>query len=138
MIGVKEIGIVLMPPVGILPGAVALVVAILVEPKRVHHGPFRMIAVEPHDVVLMPASRAMPLVTVVVSAPSGLSGSAVVARAVIALVAVSWAWAVIAGAATILRERRRCHPERQDRARHDKRLSEFVFDQFDFHKKRMS
>jgi hypothetical protein len=36
-----------------------------------------------------------------------------------------------------LRERRRRHAERQDRARQDNRLSEFVFDQFDFHKKRM-
>src|SRR5208282_5944284 len=104
MIGVEKIRIVLMPPVGILPGAVALVVAILDEPQRVHHGPFRMILVEPHDVVLMPPSRAVPLVIIVVCAPSGFSGSAVIARA------------VIAGA--ILCERRRCHPERQDYAGH--------------------
>src|SRR5271156_667529 len=106
MIGVKEIGIVLMPPVGILPGAVALVVAILVEPQRIHHRPFRMIAVEPHDVVPMPPSRAMPPVTVVVGAPSGFAGSTVVALAAIARAVV--ARAVIAGAGTILRERRRC------------------------------
>src|SRR5271155_4596150 len=104
MIGVEEIRIVLMPPVGILPGAVALVVAVLAEPQGVHEAPFGMMGVEPHDVVLMPPSRAAPGVPAVVVAPSGLSGSTVVAGA------------VIARARTVLRERRRRHPERQDRA----------------------
>src|SRR6202035_2088309 len=92
MIGVEEIRIVLMPPVGVVPVVVVVVVAILVEPTRVHRGPLRMIAVEPHNLMLMPPSRAMPAVVVVVSAPSGLSrsavvaGSAVIARSVIAVV----------------------------------------------------
>src|SRR5271167_2914363 len=102
MIAVEEIRIVLMPPVRVVPGAVVVVVAILIKPLRVHHGPFGMMPVEPHDLILMPPSRAAPAVAVVVRAPSGLSGSAVVARA------------VIAGTGTVLRERRRCHPQRED------------------------
>src|SRR5271170_5353449 len=84
MIGVEEIRIVLMPPICVLPGAVVVIVAILVEPHRVHEAPLRMIGVEPHDVVLMPPAGAAPGVIAIVSAPSGLSWSAVVARAVIA------------------------------------------------------
>src|SRR5271170_1638039 len=109
MIGVEEVGIVLMPPIRILPGAVVVVIAILVEPQRIHHGPFRMMPVEPHDVVLMPPSRASPLVIVVVSAPAGLSGSAVIAGTVVTLSAVAGgrAWFV-------LRECRCRYSERQN------------------------
>src|SRR5580658_10579326 len=88
MIGVEEIRIVLMPPICVLPGAVVVVVAILAEPHRVHEAPLRMIGVEPHDVVLMPPTGAAPGVIAIVSAPSGLSWSAVVTGAHISLAAV--------------------------------------------------
>src|SRR5271167_1578994 len=93
MIGVEKIRIVLMPPICVLPGAVVVVVAILGEPQGVHKTPLRMIGVEPHDVVLMPPAGAAPRMIAIVSAPSGLSRSAVVSGA------------IVAGA--ILRERRR-------------------------------
>src|SRR5579862_423206 len=134
MIGVEEIRIVLMPPVGVVPVVVVVVVAILVLPERIHHRPFRMIAVEPHDVVPMPPPRAVPLMTVVVSAPSGLSGSTVVALAAIARPVI--ARTVIAGPGTILSERRRRDGKRQNRARQRNRLFEFVL-QFYLHKKQL-
>src|ERR1700734_2895325 len=95
MIGVEEIRVVLMPPIRVLPGTVVVVVAILAEPHRVHEAPLRMMGVEPHDVVLMPPAGAAPGVITIVSAPSGLSWSAVVTRA------------VVTGTGAILRERRR-------------------------------
>src|ERR1700683_2787803 len=109
MIGVEEIRIVLMPPICVLPGAVVVVVAILVEPERVHEAPLRMIGVEPHDVVLVPPAGAAPGVIAIVGPPSGLSRSAVIARAHISLAAIAGAGALVAGAGTgaILRERRR-------------------------------
>src|SRR5208337_5266744 len=105
MIGVEEVRIVLMPPICVLPVAVVVVVAILGEPQRVHEAPLRMIGVEPHDVVLMPPAGAAPGVVTIVSAPSGLSRSAVIARAVITLAAIARAGTFVAGAGAILRER---------------------------------
>src|SRR5271154_3023961 len=124
MIGVEEIRIVLMPPICVLPGAVVVVVAILGEPERVHEAPLRMIGVEPHDVVLMPPAGAAPGVITIVSAPSGLSRSAVVARA------------VIAGAGAILRERRRRDRERENSTRQGDRVAQSLF-QFHFHKRQI-
>src|SRR5580704_3840567 len=102
MIGVEEVGVVLMPPVGTTPRIVVIVVAILGEPYRVHHGPFRMSGIEPLDVVPMPPSGAPPVVTIVICAPSCLSGCSVVASP------------------GKLRERRCSHCERQKHAGHGK------------------
>ena len=111
-----------MPPVGVVPVVVVVVVAILIEPLRVHHGPFRMMPVEPHDLMLMPPSCALPGATIVVSAPSSFSGSAVVARA------------VVAGTGTVLREGRRCHSKRENHAGQGNRLFQLVFE-IDFHRR---
>src|ERR1700691_1920782 len=84
MILVKEVGIVLMPPVGVLPVAFVVVVAILRTPYRVHNGPFWMVGVEPFDIVSMPPSRAMPDLITIIRAPAGFAGSAIVSLSRIA------------------------------------------------------
>jgi hypothetical protein len=105
----------LMPPVGIMPVVVVVVVAILGEPQCVHHRPFGMVGIKPFDIVTMPPSGAAPVVAIIVCAPSGLSGCAVIASP------------------GKLREPRRCDRKRQNRARNGKGLSQSVFDYLYIH-----
>ena len=86
MIAVEEIGIVLMPPVGVVPVVVVVVVAVFVHPGRIHLRPIRMSGIEPLDIVLMPPSRAVPVMIAVVGAPSALSGASVVALSHVVLI----------------------------------------------------
>src|SRR5690242_15798820 len=59
------IGILVVPPFAVVPLALLVVGAILIEPPRVERGPVRVMVIEPTGIVLMPPIGIAPLALVV-------------------------------------------------------------------------
>ena len=67
-----------------MPDVVVIVVTVFIVPLRVHHGPFWMMGIKPLYLVPMPPSGTMPVMTIVVCAPTGFSGASIITLAGIA------------------------------------------------------
>lgn len=103
-----------------MPDVVVIVVTVFIVPLRVHHGPFWMMGIEPLYLVPMPPSGTMPVMTIVVCAPTGFSGASII---------------TLAGIASIrLCESRRGDRESHYRTEQKKHPSQFGFQQFYFHR----